>query len=59
MSGSLAPGTFTVEVDQNSYLPAGGTRVDAIVTVTATDGAAGVEVQAHASPHGQDLADPA
>jgi hypothetical protein len=30
-----APG-FTVEVDQNIHLPAGGTRVDAILTVTAT-----------------------
>jgi hypothetical protein len=34
-------GVFTVEVDQNGYLPVGGTRVDAIVTVTAADGAAG------------------
>jgi von Willebrand factor type A C-terminal domain/von Willebrand factor type A domain len=32
---------FTVEVDQNSYLPVDATRVDAIVTVTAADGAAG------------------
>ena len=32
---------FTVEVDQNSYLPVGGNRVDAIVTVTAADGAGG------------------
>lgn len=36
---------FTVDVDQNSYLPAGGSQVDAIVTVTMTgdpdtDGAA-------------------
>jgi VWA domain-containing protein len=29
--------TFTVEVDQNSYLPAGVGRVDAIVTVQAPD----------------------
>jgi hypothetical protein len=29
--------TFTVEVDQNSYLPAGIGRVDAIVTVQAPD----------------------
>jgi hypothetical protein len=28
---------FTVEIDQNSYLPAGVGRVDAIVTVQATD----------------------
>jgi hypothetical protein len=34
-------GAFTVEVDQNSYLPVDATRVDAIVTVTAADGAAG------------------
>jgi von Willebrand factor type A C-terminal domain/von Willebrand factor type A domain len=32
---------FTIEVDQNSYLPVDGSRVDAIVTVTATDGVAG------------------
>jgi hypothetical protein len=32
---------FAVEVDQNSYLPVDANRVDAIVTVTATDGAAG------------------
>jgi hypothetical protein len=32
---------FTVEVDQNSYLPVDAKRVDAIVTVTAGDGAAG------------------
>lgn len=32
---------FTVEVDQNSYLPVDATRVDAIVTVGAGDGAAG------------------
>jgi von Willebrand factor type A C-terminal domain/von Willebrand factor type A domain len=32
--------TFTAEVFQNQYLPAGGTTVDAVVTVTAT-GAAG------------------
>jgi hypothetical protein len=32
---------FTVEVDQNSYLPVDATRVDAIVTVTAADGSAG------------------
>lgn len=32
---------FTVEVDQNSYLPVDAKRVDAIVTVTAADGAAG------------------
>jgi hypothetical protein len=32
---------FTVEVDQNSYLPVDATRVDAIVTVGAADGAAG------------------
>jgi hypothetical protein len=35
-----ATGAFTVEVDQNSYLPVDATRVDAIVTVTAADGAA-------------------
>ena len=29
--------TFTVEVDQNSYLPAGVGRVDAIITVRAPD----------------------
>ncbi|TWF81252.1 von Willebrand factor type A domain-containing protein [Pseudonocardia hierapolitana] len=34
-------GAFTVDVDQNSYLPVDATRVDAIVTVTAADGAAG------------------
>ena len=28
---------FTVEIDQNSYLPAGVGRVDAIVTVQAPD----------------------
>jgi hypothetical protein len=28
------PPAFTVDVDQNSYLPAGGSQVDAIVTVT-------------------------
>src|SRR5690606_27311756 len=55
MSGSPAPGAFTVEVDQNSYLPAGGTRVDAIVTVTATDGAAGVEVPPWSGPGGPSL----
>jgi hypothetical protein len=38
MTGAAA---FTVEVDQNSYLPVDATRVDAIVTVTAADGAAG------------------
>jgi hypothetical protein len=32
---------FTVEVDQNSYLPVDAKHVDAIVTVTAADGAAG------------------
>jgi hypothetical protein len=32
---------FTVEVDQNSYLPMDANRVDAVVTVTAVDGAAG------------------
>jgi hypothetical protein len=32
---------FTVEVDQNSYLPVDATRVDAIVTVTAADGSTG------------------
>jgi hypothetical protein len=32
---------FTVEVDQNSYLPVDANRVDAVVTVTAVDGAAG------------------
>ncbi len=37
---SEAP-VFTVDVDQNSYLPVDGSRVDAIVTLTATDGAAG------------------
>jgi hypothetical protein len=37
---SEAP-VFTVEVDQNSYLPVDASRVDAIVTVTAADGAAG------------------
>lgn len=31
MTGTLG---FTVDVDQNSYLPAGGSQVDAIVTVT-------------------------
>jgi VWA domain-containing protein len=31
---------FTVDVDQNSYLPVDASRVDAIVTVTSTDGAA-------------------
>ncbi len=41
MTGAAATGAgvFTVEVDQNSYLPVGATRVDAVVTVTA-DGAA-------------------
>ncbi|HEV7449928.1 MAG TPA: VWA domain-containing protein [Pseudonocardiaceae bacterium] len=29
---------FTVEIDQNSYLPAGGSQVDAIVTVTMAGG---------------------
>ena len=29
--------TFTVEVDQNTYLPAGVGRVDAIVTVQAPE----------------------
>jgi len=29
---------FTVDVDQNSYLPAGASQVDAIVTVTMTGG---------------------
>jgi von Willebrand factor type A C-terminal domain/von Willebrand factor type A domain len=33
------PSGFTVEVDQNRYLPAGVGRVDAIVTVTAPEGA--------------------
>jgi VWA domain-containing protein len=33
MTGPLG---FTIDVDQNSYLPAGGTQVDAIVTVTMT-----------------------
>ncbi|MHA6618067.1 vWA domain-containing protein [Pseudonocardia sp. DLS-67] len=32
---------FTVEVDQNSYLPVDATGVDAIVTVTAGEGVAG------------------
>jgi von Willebrand factor type A C-terminal domain/von Willebrand factor type A domain len=32
---------FTVEGDQNSYLPMDANRVDAVVTVTAVDGAAG------------------
>ncbi|WP_255620703.1 VWA domain-containing protein [Pseudonocardia sp. DSM 110487] len=41
MTDVAATGGFTVEVDQNSYLPVDATRVDAIVTVTATDGAAG------------------
>jgi hypothetical protein len=30
-----APSGFTVDVDQNRYLPAGGSRVDAVVTITA------------------------
>jgi von Willebrand factor type A C-terminal domain/von Willebrand factor type A domain len=32
--------SFAVEVDQNVHLPAGATEVDAVVTVTATGGAA-------------------
>jgi hypothetical protein len=32
---------FSVEVDQNPYLPAGGRDVSAIVTVTAPDSLAG------------------
>jgi hypothetical protein len=32
---------FTVEVDQNIHLPAGGSQVDAILTVTATGGTGG------------------
>jgi von Willebrand factor type A C-terminal domain/von Willebrand factor type A domain len=40
MTEVAGAGAFTVEVDQNAYLPAGATRVDAIVTVTAADGAA-------------------
>jgi hypothetical protein len=31
-----APSGFTVDVDQNRYLPAGGSRVDAIATITAS-----------------------
>jgi hypothetical protein len=34
--------TFTTEVYQNQYLPAGGTVVDAVVTVTASGGAPAV-----------------
>ena len=41
MTDVAATGAFTVEVDQNNYLPVAATRVDAIVTVTATGGAAG------------------
>ncbi len=41
MTGAADGGAFTVEVDQNSYLPAGSTRVDAVVTVTTADGATG------------------
>jgi hypothetical protein len=41
MTDAAGAGAFTVEVDQNSYLPVGSTRVDAIVTVTTADGAAG------------------
>ena len=33
--GTAAP-WFTVQVDQNPYLAPGATRVDAVVTVTAT-----------------------
>ncbi len=33
------PAGFTVEIDQNRYLPAGVGRVDAVVTVTAPEGA--------------------
>ncbi|GAA5134139.1 vWA domain-containing protein [Pseudonocardia adelaidensis] len=40
-AATTGSGTFTVEVDQNSYLPVDATRVDAIVTVGAGDGAAG------------------
>jgi von Willebrand factor type A C-terminal domain/von Willebrand factor type A domain len=40
VTDGAATGAFTVEVDQNSYLPVDATRVDAIVTVTAVDGAA-------------------
>ena len=32
--------TFSAETYQNEFLPAGGTRVDAIVTVTSSGGAA-------------------
>jgi von Willebrand factor type A C-terminal domain/von Willebrand factor type A domain len=38
-----APSGFTVDVDQNRYLPAGGSRVDAIVTITATDATGAAE----------------
>ncbi|MFC4945250.1 vWA domain-containing protein [Pseudonocardia sp. GCM10023141] len=36
---TAAPAPFTVEVDQNPYLAAGATRVDAIVTVTSSESA--------------------
>ena len=32
---------FTVDVDQNQYLPEGGREVSAIVTITSADGAVG------------------
>jgi hypothetical protein len=41
MTDAAGAGGFTVEVDQNSYLPVGSTRVDAVVTVSTADGAAG------------------
>ena len=43
---------FTVSVDQNPYLAAGATQVDAIVTVTATGDAAGHSTRrtSHAAP---------
>ena len=34
---------FTVDVDQNQYMPEGGREVSAIVTITSADGAAGLE----------------
>jgi hypothetical protein len=32
---------FTIDIDQNSYLPVDGPQVDAIVTVTMTEGTGG------------------
>jgi hypothetical protein len=49
------PSEFTVDVDQNSYLPTGGSQVDAIVTVTMTGAATGGATAPASTGHGLEM----